>query len=442
MAIIVLAQFGLSEIEPWSFFIRDYSASHIGQINHLANYLALGLASVLYLYLSSNVRFSWSVLLTVLFVLGLAYTGQRMALLYIFALSVIGWGLARLCVQPEVKTRAKQLLWIIPLFIFADLVMPLLSFLEAASSPIDRVAATMGRESARLTYLEQAWQLFTQYPVLGAGWGEYGWHNFNVTNQYPNQTGLTNNAHNIVFQLMAEVGLIGAGLLLSLVGLWLFRQRLGTFTPERWWLLAILAVLGIHSMLEYPLWYAYFLAIAALALGLGEQSLIRKKLQLTPMVFTILLAFGAWSMGNLLQHYYKLEHTMTAFKTKQVQEHQISAILDELNVVRKTSPLTPFVDNIIIRILPNHPNMQADKLIINQKVVHFLPGKSETYTHAMLLVMNNQKAEGMEMMRMAIKQYPDYPRRFLPLVNSEMLKGHTSVIPLVFMLQEAAEEAQ
>jgi hypothetical protein len=365
-----------------------------------------------------------------------------MALLYIFALSVIGWGLARICVQPEVKARAKHLLWLIPLFLVADLVMPLLSFLEAASSPIDRVAATMGGQSVRLTYLEQAWQLFTQYPLIGAGWGEYAWHNFNVTDEFPNQTGMTGNAHNIVFQLMAEMGLIGAVLLLTLVGLWLFRQRLGTFTPERWWLLALLAVFGIHSLLEYPLWYAYFLVIAALALGLGEQSLLRKNLQLTPIVFIALLVFGAWTMGNLLQHYQKLEQTMMAFKSNQVEEQQISGILDDLNKIRKTSPLTPFVDNVIIRILPNHPSLLADKLAINHKVVQFWPGKSETYTHAALLVMNNQKAEGLEMMRMAIKQYPDYPKRFLPLVTGEMVKGRTAVIPLVFLLQEAAEKAQ
>lgn len=442
MAIIVLAQFGLSEIEPWSFFIRDYSASHIGQINHLANYLALGLASVLYLYLSSNLKLSWAVLLTVLFVLGLAYTGQRMALLYIFALSVIGWGLARLCVQPEVKARAKHLLWLIPLFIVADLVMPFLSFLEAASSPIERVAATLGGKSVRLTYIDQAWQLFTQYPVLGAGWGEYGWHNFNVTDQYPNQKGLTNHAHNIVLQLMAEMGVIGAGLLLLLVGWWLFKQHTGAFTPERWWILALLAVLGIHSLLEYPLWYAYFLVIAALVLGLGEQSLIRKNLQLTPVLFTALLVFGAWSMGNLLQHYHKLEQTMLAFKTKQVRVGQIEGILEDMNAMRNTSPLTPYVDNVIIRVLPNHPSLIADKLAINEKVVHFWPGKLETFTQATLLVLNEEKTAGKEMMRLAMKQFPNYPQRYLPFLDNQMNDGRKSLMPLVFMLQEAAGQTQ
>lgn len=442
MAIIVLAKMGFAEKDPWSFFIRDYSASHVGQINHLANYLALGLASVIYLFISYRLRKTGAALLAFIFVLGLAYTGQRMAVLYIVVLSLLGWWLAGRCDQIETRTRARHLLLLIPFFIVAEFIIPLISILEVSSTPVDRVAATMGRESQRLNYLEQAWLLFQQYPVLGAGWGEFGWHNFNLTDQYPSQTGLSNHAHNIVFQLLAEMGILGAVLLLAGVFWWLFRQSHGELTAERWWVLALLAVLGIHSLLEFPLWYAYFLVIAALLLGLGEQSQIRRRLQLTPLLFSGFLIFGAWSMGNLLQHYYKLEETLVAFKLKQVEESQINGILDELNAMRQTSPLTPFVDNVIIRILPNHPQLLADKLVINEKVVHFWPGKYETYTHASLLVLNHQKEAGIEMMRMAIKQYPDYPKRYLPLVMGDMMKGRTALVPLVFMLQEAAEIKQ
>ncbi len=442
MAIILITKIGLVQNEPWSFFIRDYSASHIGQINHLANYLALGLASVLYLFISYRLRLPMASILALLFVIGLAYTGQRMSLLYIAVLSILGWWLATRCTQIEFRARAKYLLWLIPAFILAEMCMPLLTFLDVSSTPMDRVAANLDKESTRLTYLEQAWLLFLQNPILGAGWGEFGWHNFNITDQYSAQTGLTGNAHNIVFQLLAELGILGAGLLVSAIVWWLVQQRHGEFTPERWWVLALLSVLGIHSLLEYPLWYAYFLVTAALLLGLGEQALIKKQLKLTPLLFAGVLIFGAWSMGNLLQHYHKLEQTLMAFKTNQVTESQINSILDELSVMRKSSPLTPFVDNVIIRILPNHPQLLEDKLAINQKVVHFWPGKSETYTHASLLVMNNQKEAGVEMMRMAIKQYPDYPKRYLPLVMSDMIKGRTALVPLVFMLQEAAEVEQ
>jgi O-antigen ligase len=442
MAIVVLAKLGLAEQEPWSFFIRDYPGSHIAQINHLGNYLALGLASVIYLFLSDHLKRPSTVIFGMFFILGLVYTGQRMAVLYIFVLAILGWLLALAGNQQVMRSKAKHLLWLIPMYLVAEQLVPILSFLEASSTPMDRVAATIGKESVRLTYLQQAWQLFLQYPIMGAGWGQFGWHNLNVTEQYPNQTGLTRHSHNIVFQLLAELGILGtAFLLIGVIG-WVVKQRHGEFTPERWWLLALLSVLGIHSLLEYPLWYTYFLMIAALLLGLGEQSLFKKRLQLTPVMFAGVLVFGAWTLGGLLQHYAKLESTMMAFQSKQVEDSEITGILDELNKLRQSSPLTPFADNIIIRILPNHPQLLADKLTINNKVVRFWPGKSETFTHASLLVMNNQKDAGVEMMQRAMKQFPHYPKRYLPVLTTEMLKGRTALVPLVFMLQEATEGAQ
>lgn len=437
ISIVVLAKLGLAEVAPWSFFIRDYSASHVGQINHLANYLALGLASVVYLFLSQRLKYLAAAILTIVFFLALSYTGQRMAVLYVLVLSILGYWLARKCAEENVQSHAKQLLWIIPVFILAELVLPLLTFLDASSTPSDRVLATMNGESVRLTYLQQAWQLFLSHPWFGAGWSELGWYNFSVTNDFPDQTGLTSHAHNIVFQLLAETGVFGAGLLVVATVYWLYKQNQSPMTAERWWLLALLAVLGIHSLLEYPLWYAYFLVIAALLLGLGEQVVFKNNLQLMPVLFAGVLIFGAWSMGNLLQHYHQLENTLMAFKMNQVQDAEINPILDELSHMRQSSPLTPQVDNVIIRILPNHPQLLADKLAINEKVVHFWPGKSETYTHAALLAMNNQPEQAKQMMQMAIKQFPSYPSRYLPLLTGEMMKGRTAVIPLVFMLQEA-----
>src|SRR5690606_32076970 len=76
-------------------------------------------------------------------------------------------------------------------------------------------------------------------------------------------------AHNIFIHLLAETGIAGALLLLAGVWAWLRGFQWRNITPEGWWLLALLAIIGIHSLLEYPLWYAYFLGPVALLLGVG-----------------------------------------------------------------------------------------------------------------------------------------------------------------------------
>ena len=51
-----------------------------------------------------------------------------------------------------------------------------------------------------------------------------------------------------------------------------FQSKRNDFSTSLWWVLSLAVILGIHSMLEYPLWYAYFLGIAAVVLGASESA--------------------------------------------------------------------------------------------------------------------------------------------------------------------------
>lgn len=438
MLIILLAKIGLAEKAPWSFFIRDHAASHVGQINHLANYLALGLASILYLFLNGHLKRLTMTALALVFVLGLAHTGQRMAVLYIFLLAIMGWGLAMYCNDKTVTSKAKQLFWLLPMFIVAELTIPLMSFLDVSSTPMDRVVATMGRESVRLTYIQQAWQLFLQSPLLGAGWGEFGWNNFIVTEHYPAQRGLTHHAHNLILHLLAEMGLVGAVICCMGVVLWLLKQFKVTMTLEKWWIVMLLAVIGTHSMLEYPLWFAYFLLLSALLFGLGDERVIVKEVRLMPLISVMVLVFGGWNLVSIQQHYSKIESTLTTFRESPDATADTSAALTGLYEMRPQTVLTPYVDNLLIRLLPNLPELREDKLIINEKVTRFWPGMAETYTHATLLALNYRPQEAVEMMKKAIKQFPQFQERFRPVLLQQIYRGDQELRPLLLMLEPQA----
>jgi O-antigen polymerase len=91
------------------------------------------------------------------------------------------------------------------------------------------------------------------------------------------------NAHNLVLQLLAEVGFLGTTLILALVA-WLLLSRWPRRTPpnhspaqiatanpaltDTAWAWLALAVVGLHSLVEYPLWYVPFLLPTAFAVGL------------------------------------------------------------------------------------------------------------------------------------------------------------------------------
>ena len=104
-----------------------------------------------------------------------------------------------------------------------------------------------------------------------------GWGNFNFAwtfTPFPDRpVAFFDHTHNLPLQLAVEIGLPATAAVLGLLAWALWRAR-GALRlagrepghPARA-AFVMLVVLGVHSMLEYPLWYAYFLLPAAWALG-------------------------------------------------------------------------------------------------------------------------------------------------------------------------------
>lgn len=420
-------------------YILDGRGGNVGQVNHLSNYLAMALASLGYLWLNGRVNRWLFIALTLLLVLGLAIGGQRMAILYVLVLSIGGWLLARSAMPAGQSSSARHILWLIPVFIVMQLIAPWLTFLEPAAMPAQRLAETAGQSSTRLMILEQAWMLFREYPWLGAGWGEFAWHNFNLTEQYPDLDGLWNNAHNIVAHSLAELGLVGAVILLTGVIGWLVQQRHGELSLERVWILALLSIVGIHSLLEYPLWYLTFLTLTALLFGLGAQTTWTFRFRLAPVLFLAVFVFACWTLGNMLKHYFVLETTLTELRENQDEIEDVESYIQKLREIRNYSVFSPIADNFIVRVLPYDPQLYRDKLAIHSPVIEHWPGRVEAYTHAALLALNGNGPEAQDMIKKAILQFPEYRKAFHRFVLSKVVKGESDLLPILLYLQDEPE---
>lgn len=123
--------------------------------------------------------------------------------------------------------------------------------------------------------------LIKEQPWLGVGWGQF---NFAWTlTPFPVRTaGLVTHAHNLPLQLAVELGVPIAAIMTGLLlwGFWKAARRAwtlaGTAGVSARATLMIVTVIGLHSMLEFPLWYVYLLLPTAwafgLALGSGTQA--------------------------------------------------------------------------------------------------------------------------------------------------------------------------
>ena len=130
--------------------------------------------------------------------------------------------------------------------------------------------------SSRFKIWANVLSLIQQHPWWGVGYGEFNlaW----TLTPFPNRpVAFFDHTHNVVLQWAVELGL-PAAIVLSLLALW------------GWWSLVrpdsegerqtgepatvgaaavIVTTAGLHSLLEYPLWYSYFLLPTAFAWGLG-----------------------------------------------------------------------------------------------------------------------------------------------------------------------------
>ncbi len=126
--------------------------------------------------------------------------------------------------------------------------------------------------SSRFAIWANTLALIRLHPWAGVGWGEF---NFAWTlTPFPHRpVAFFDHTHNLPLQWAVELGLPAALGLCALLawGLWVAfsraRQhaRKGDMRPMCAWMLV--AVVMLHSLLEYPLWYTYFLLPCAWAWG-------------------------------------------------------------------------------------------------------------------------------------------------------------------------------
>ena len=174
---------------------------------------------------------------------------------------------------------------------------------------------------SRLAILANAWELVKRNPWTGVGWGEFNlaW----TMTPFPDRpVAFFDHSHNLLMQLAVEPGLPLAALIIGLLAWSLWRAMQAGFKasgPEavmrRSAVMLVLAI-GAHSMLEYPLWYAYFLLPCAFAMGLavprGKVFLASHAPAALEILGAVLIAgslYAVWDYSRVVSIYAPPEHS-------------------------------------------------------------------------------------------------------------------------------------
>ncbi|WP_353235562.1 Wzy polymerase domain-containing protein [Diaphorobacter ruginosibacter] len=164
-----------------------------------------------------------------------------------------------------------------------------------------RVADTSHRCTSRLTLWSNMLYLIELKPWLGWGWGELDYAHYSTIFPGERFCLLLDNAHNLPLHLAVELGVPVAIGFCALVAWATWRGKPWRETePARQLAWGVLAFIGMHSMLEFPLWYGPFqlAVVLAVTILLLPRRDVQVRLQTVLRVRVFLLAACcAWLAG-------------------------------------------------------------------------------------------------------------------------------------------------
>ena len=261
---------------PWISASADNAAyANLRQRNQFASLCSIGLAALLFLHQRSPVRAGTASLwwgAATLLALGNSLSSSRTGALQwpLLVLALVCW---RGSVAPATRRLGYGALGI---FAIISVLMPFVAQLAGNDA-----TGLWGRAQEGLSGSSRWWlysnvlELIAQKPWLGWGWRELAVTHYRT--QFPTRfVEILDNAHNLPLHLAVELGLPFALLFCGTV-LWAlvraapWRER----HPSRQLAWSVLLILGLHSMVEYPLWYGPFLMSLGLCVGLlGARSAV------------------------------------------------------------------------------------------------------------------------------------------------------------------------
>lgn len=245
---------------------------------------------------------------------GNAASSSRTGLLQLVLLCVLcllwpGWR------QPPVR---RVLLTAVLAYGVAMLALPWLAGLDLLGhGMVARLRAGDAVCAGRLTLWSNVLDLIAHKPWFGWGWGELDYAHYITLYPGARFCDILDNAHNLPLHLAVELGIPLALAVCGAAGWLVWRARPWRETdPTRQMAWGVLAVITLHSMLEYPLWYGPFQMAFGLCVWMlwpaprepatGSRRYARVAPTIRLVVATALLAvvtYAAWDYRRVGQLY-------------------------------------------------------------------------------------------------------------------------------------------
>ncbi len=245
------------------------AVGNLRQPNHLASLLLWAMIAAVWLSGSGRLPQRAAPVVLLLLLAGVVLTASRTGMVGAVLLAL--WGVLDRRLGRGLRVR----LWLVPLgyVVFYALFAAIAHQADAVFAGEVQLQKS-DPSSSRFAIWSDTLALVAAHPWTGVGFGEF---NFAWSlHVFPGRPiAFFDHTHNLPLQLAVELGLPLAALVVALllVALWcawrLADRGSDADVAVRRAALALVVMISLHSLLEYPLWYAYFLLPAVFAFGIA-----------------------------------------------------------------------------------------------------------------------------------------------------------------------------
>jgi len=387
-AMALLQYFGWAgPLAPWvSVTDVGEAFANLRQRNQFATLTAIGLAALM--CLRPPARWLWPAL--VLLAVADAASASRTGALQWLLLCGAGFFWAG-------ADRALRRLAVGALLVYTVAVVALPALLQALTGVahgglLQRLGSPPNCES-RLVLWRNVAELIGERPWAGWGWGGLKLAHFGYPYTGERFCAILDNAHNLPLHLAVELGLPAAAMVcaFALAAVWRGKPWAERDVARRMaW--GVLAVIALHSLLEYPLWYGPFQLATALAVWMlwrtppaGAAKIARAAYPGAAAALLVCSAALAWDYVRISQLYLTPDQRLAALREDTMEKVRNTWFFrDEVRFAElTTTPLTAstaaHLNGLALELLRFSPEARVVEMVLNSAaLMHLDAGATAT----------------------------------------------------------------